>query len=1121
MLIVPGVELPSDLVDAQRDARLVIFAGAGVSMGPPSNLPDFSKLADELAGGIAERIAGESPDVFLGRKELRTVDLQRRVREVLGRQDSQPCSAHRQIVKLFHTPASVRLVTTNFDGHFTTALQERHPAAETYCAPALPLGNEFDGLVYLHGAVDVRRSRLVLTDGDFGRAYLVEGWATRFLMDVFRTFPVLFVGYSHNDPVMRYLARGLSGTLPRFALTPPGDEGRWRNLGITPITFSQPNGPADFSVLDAVLERWAARAEMGVFDHQARIVALAEAAPPIDPEESDYLRHALSNHAVLKSFVEEARGVAWLTWADDQGFLAPLVRIRPVEDEGPFIWALWFAQHLVAQHPRESLAFAERNGATLNPLLCDAIAQHLALLNPPEPIPEDVRRLWIMTLLIAPATPASSLARLLGQCATQGSHESAAALLRALIRLQPKFEQQWFPDDVDEPLRLGVGIQVRGDAWTLRQAWSHLRPHVGAMSRALLTAVTDRLDEAYAVFLMAGRAGHGWDPMSYRRAAIEAQDQDYVPADWGVLVDIARDILDWALANDPPLAHHTIELWGSARSQLLIRLAIYGTGRRADLDPNEALAVVQDRGWLYAHKHETFNLLKGVFAAANVAAQRTFVQYSMDADVFPGAAVGDPDVERSTNYERYNVAVWLGRVATESPIAAAHLEALQKRWPDFDARDRPDLGSYVGSGGFGGPESPTTKEELLAMSRQEAAVHLIGWQSNQQYLRGPSRQGLMSGLFQAVVEEPGWSLALADELVARVAWNADIWSTLLHGWRNASLDDASFARVLEFIDDQRMVAISIGGAASFAEHAVDRKDLGLPDAELLERVADRLWVLSTGHEASASTEVSTEGVVKSYHPAKEIAWIWLKGVARRKAVAGDAWAGIPAAFRQRLESLLGAEDPRAGVGLQEVAGRLPFLSNIDRQWSEANVVPLFDWSRNATVAAKAWVAILRSGGWSDVLFDQMQPFIRQTVHHMSALGERRGWFGDLLASAAAESVVSPWYPASWLRDFIGTVDVEDRVRWAETFGRVLGSLSPDGVVAAWNVWLDAYWSDRNTGVPTPLGLDERQAVVGWLPVLRPILKEAVQRLLERPPEQLNVLHIPPALAERHRRIARA
>ncbi|MEO5820503.1 MAG: hypothetical protein ABIT71_08340, partial [Vicinamibacteraceae bacterium] len=36
MLIVSGVDLPKDLVDAQRAGRLVIFAGAGVSMGPPS-----------------------------------------------------------------------------------------------------------------------------------------------------------------------------------------------------------------------------------------------------------------------------------------------------------------------------------------------------------------------------------------------------------------------------------------------------------------------------------------------------------------------------------------------------------------------------------------------------------------------------------------------------------------------------------------------------------------------------------------------------------------------------------------------------------------------------------------------------------------------------------------------------------------------------------------------------------------------------------------------------------------------------------------------------------------------------------------------------------------------------
>lgn len=48
---------------------------------------------------------------------------------------------------------------------------------------------------------------MVLTDADFGRAYLTEGWARRFLVEVFRQYTVLFVGYSHSDVVMNYLAR--------------------------------------------------------------------------------------------------------------------------------------------------------------------------------------------------------------------------------------------------------------------------------------------------------------------------------------------------------------------------------------------------------------------------------------------------------------------------------------------------------------------------------------------------------------------------------------------------------------------------------------------------------------------------------------------------------------------------------------------------------------------------------------------------------------------------------------------------------------------------------------------------------------------------------------------------
>jgi hypothetical protein len=41
---------------------------------------------------------------------------------------------------------------------------------------------------------------MVLTDADFGRGYLVEGWARRFLVELFRHCTVLFVGYKPQRP---------------------------------------------------------------------------------------------------------------------------------------------------------------------------------------------------------------------------------------------------------------------------------------------------------------------------------------------------------------------------------------------------------------------------------------------------------------------------------------------------------------------------------------------------------------------------------------------------------------------------------------------------------------------------------------------------------------------------------------------------------------------------------------------------------------------------------------------------------------------------------------------------------------------------------------------------------
>ena len=64
--------------------------------------------------------------------------------------------------------------------------------------------------------------RLVLIDSDFGRAYLTEGWARRFLCK----YTILFIEYGHNDIVIEYLARGLPPQADhpgRFALKIAGN----------------------------------------------------------------------------------------------------------------------------------------------------------------------------------------------------------------------------------------------------------------------------------------------------------------------------------------------------------------------------------------------------------------------------------------------------------------------------------------------------------------------------------------------------------------------------------------------------------------------------------------------------------------------------------------------------------------------------------------------------------------------------------------------------------------------------------------------------------------------------------------------------------------------------------
>ena len=56
------------------------------------------------------------------------------------------------------------------------------------------------------GIVGLRVGAVILSSAEFGRAYLAEGWAARFIRDAIAKYIIVFVGYSADDPPVQYSA---------------------------------------------------------------------------------------------------------------------------------------------------------------------------------------------------------------------------------------------------------------------------------------------------------------------------------------------------------------------------------------------------------------------------------------------------------------------------------------------------------------------------------------------------------------------------------------------------------------------------------------------------------------------------------------------------------------------------------------------------------------------------------------------------------------------------------------------------------------------------------------------------------------------------------------------------
>lgn len=311
------VEIPESLIQSLQGNKVIVFAGAGVSMGAPANLPDFVTLTRKILN-LEESEKFDNPDQKLGEGFDQGVRIHEQCIRILNQGLPQPTQLHQDILRLF--PKSTKVITTNFDLLFETAFKKLYPdeKVKTYNAPVFPLGNNIEGIIYLHGNINDSRS-IVLSDSDFGRAYLSESWAKRLLTDAFLNYDFIFVGYSYNDTILKYLTRSLPknriSKLYAFANIEENNNiqqiNHWKSLGIEPLIYQKENGT--HQQLPQAIEKLANFLNFSFSEYEsffAHQITEYEASKLED--HLNYIKFFLSYDGVYKHFYKIAQPEIWL-----------------------------------------------------------------------------------------------------------------------------------------------------------------------------------------------------------------------------------------------------------------------------------------------------------------------------------------------------------------------------------------------------------------------------------------------------------------------------------------------------------------------------------------------------------------------------------------------------------------------------------------------------------------------------------------------------------------------------------------------------------------------------------------------------------------------------------------
>ncbi len=1035
-LVKHGPEIPIEVLQAQEDGNLILFCGAGVSK--PAGLPNFAELVDQIYKELHDKPAPDEDralsnheyDRVLHLLELRYQDqglVRSALRNILDLSDAKMLATHRWLLKLAKAKSGdTRIITTNFDRGFALTKSDD---IEIDAAPKLsiPKKEKWNSIVHLHGLLgedSARDNELVLTSADFGAAYLMDRWASRFVSELFRNFAILFIGYGVNDPVIRYMMDAYSAekkyypkNLGVYVLTEnkKNTADLWKSMGIQPIFYA--SSPSHMH-LHRTIKAWAELHSIGLQGKENIIRSYAKYPPAHRGSETVgqvvwALKERSGHIANVFANNDPSPPVEWLQVLHNEGLLSTNVcvagedRSNPIVDSGQITGcplplskittqlSAWITLHL---DRLEVVDYIIEHGLCLHPEFKGQIRRAIhnkVIKDPYRPLWE----YWSSRIYSCDCDNVFTGYRSL-KPANQEDQWTIEKIGRALKYLEPKIKigKSWHRlegEILGEPLQDGsisklVDVDLvlnGGNPTNYFRDFSTWPVHIIA---DLVEGISESLYSGWRLLQMFGEVDNLNDLSYISQPSIEPHPQNKRFREWCYLVEYLRDA--WIVISEhrPKLASLLLAKWMSIKFPIYRRLSLYALAKSDLLKSNEKVDYLLEKGgwWLFSveTQREKFRLINSLLGHLSRPQLNRVLRAILDG---PPREMFISDLEEEEWVSIKERSVWLLLKKMEvmgftlTLEASKELRRISQRHGEWKLSedDRDEFPSWSSSG-FGYP-SEYSVDTLRNLSVAEIIKILKSTEHN--------RRGLLSAWRAFARVEKLKTFEILDQIkIANMDWIIETWEYALGGFDYEKIPKYFIKKVRQRVDSANPEVVSrLAGALSWFIDDVSKIILLEPKSEIL-----KLWDITINH-----TQVDYDNTVDDFvskalnHAQGRLCEALLRSIWNSIEKTGG---NIPEWLLDRITMLTSKNEFYLARVI--LASRIFDLYKLNSEWVINTFIEKFYPSRNSESTA-LWEGYLWTARWSPDFFDELKlPFLdllSQSTPRLKRIGTVYELFGVL------------------------------------------------------------------------------------------------------------------------------